>query len=108
MFCSFVAGCLLHHLLIRFHLLLFLPTMSRTRKNKGLTVPVEFAAFLKASLSKMAGQKFLDPQLISLDFWNKLPIKFSAVKFYEKSLVTFFKITTNQKFDLTFTCLDFQ
>ena len=59
----------------------------RPRKNKSPVVPMNFVAFLRASLSKMVGYHYLKPDLIDLDFWAKLPLKFSAVKFYDKSVV---------------------
>lgn len=46
-----------------------------------------FVAFLRASLSKLAGHKYIKSDLIDMDFWAKMPLKLSAVKFYDKSLV---------------------
>lgn len=60
---------------------------SRPRKNKPECVPVNFVAFLRASLAKMAGQHYIDRELIDLEFWTKMPLRFSSVKFYDKSLV---------------------
>ena len=59
----------------------------RPRKQKGDIVPVEFVAFLRVSLSKMAGHHFIHPGLIDLEFWSKMHLKFGAVKYYDKSLV---------------------
>ena len=59
----------------------------RPRKLKPETVPVNFVAFLRASLAKMAGHGFLKPDLIDLEFWSKMHLRFSSVKFYDKSLV---------------------
>lgn len=36
----------------------------------------------------MAGLHYIKPDLIDLQFWTKLPLKFSAVKHYDKSLVS--------------------
>lgn len=60
---------------------------NRPRKTKGEHVPLNFVAFLRASLSKLAGNRYIQPELIDVDFWTKMPLKFSAVKFYDKSLV---------------------
>ena len=60
---------------------------SRPRKNKPETVPVNFVAFLRASLAKMAGHGFLKPDLIDMEFWSKMHLRFSSVKFCDKSLV---------------------
>lgn len=35
----------------------------------------------------MAGYKYVKPELIDMEFWAKMPLKWSAVKFYDKSLV---------------------
>lgn len=60
----------------------------RPRKQKGVIVPAAFVAFLRISLSKMAGHRFIQPDLIDLEFWTKMHLKFGAVKYYDKSLVT--------------------
>lgn len=67
------------------------------RKNKPGTIPVKFVGFLRAALSKMAGLHYIKPELIDLQFWTKLPLKFSAVKHYDKSLVRFFFNVTSLK-----------
>ena len=59
----------------------------RPKKNKPEAVPVKFVAFLRAALAKMAGNHFLSPELIDMDFWSKMNLRFSSVKFYDKSLV---------------------
>ena len=66
---------------------LFLTLNYRPRKNKPGTVPVQFVWFLRVALSKMAGHRFINPELIDLQFWAKMPLKFSAVRHYDKSLV---------------------
>ena len=60
---------------------------SRPRKNKPGTIPVKFVAFLRASLAKMAGHHYISPDFIDMEFWAKMPLKLSAVKLYDKSLV---------------------
>lgn len=59
----------------------------RAKKSTTPTVPKNFVAFLRSALSKMAGNKFIKPELVDMEFWNKLGIKFAAVRFYDKSLV---------------------
>lgn len=58
------------------------------RKNQGPIVPTKFVAFLRASLAKMAGYKYIKSELIDAEFWSKMPLKFTAVKFYDKSVVS--------------------
>ena len=66
---------------------MFVLILYRPRKNKSAVVPISFVAFLRASLSKMAGHRYIQPDLIDMDFWGKMNIKFSAVKHYDKSVV---------------------
>lgn len=63
-----------------------LPTF-RPKKSPGEIVPMKFVAFLRASLAKLAGNHYIAADLIDMEFWAKMPLKFSAVKFYDKSLV---------------------
>lgn len=70
-----------------FKTIFFIISSYSPRKNKTPVVPSNFVAFLRASLSKMVGHKYLSPDVIDLDFWAKMPIKFSAVKYYDKSVV---------------------
>lgn len=35
----------------------------------------------------MAGHNYIRPEFIDMEFWSKMPLKLSAVKFYDKSLV---------------------
>ena len=58
--------------------------------NKCETVPHNFVAFLRASLAKLAGYQYINPDLINMEFWSKMPLKFTAVKYYDKSLVRIF------------------
>ena len=79
------------------HMLIIISSQFRPRgNNKGKTVPPSFVAFLRASLAKLAGYQYINPDLINMEFWTKMPLKFTAVKYYDKSLVckkkTFFKI----------------
>ena len=65
-------------------------TSSRTKKKSNIpSVPANFIAFLRASLAKMAGSNYIKPELIDMEFWTKIPIKFSAVKYYDKSFVRY-------------------
>ena len=48
---------------------------------------MKFIAFLRASLAKLSGYHYIKPDLIDLEFWSKMTLKFSAVKHYDKSLV---------------------
>ena len=59
----------------------------RRQRNKHGVVSVEFVAFLRASLAKLAGLKYIKPDLIDMEFWAKMPLKFNAIKYYDKSLV---------------------
>ena len=68
--------------------ILFHTLHCRPRNNKPGSVPIKFVAFLRAALSKMAGYKYVRPELIDMEFWTKMPLKWSAVKFYDKSLVS--------------------
>lgn len=36
----------------------------------------------------MVGHKYLKPELIDLNFWAKMPIKFQAIRMYDKHLVS--------------------
>ena len=60
---------------------------SRPKKQTGNIVLANFVGFLRASLSKLAGYQYIKPDLIDMDFWGKMHLKFSAVKHYDKSLV---------------------
>ena len=64
-------------------------------KTKGNVVPPKFVAFLQASLSKMAGHHYISPDLIDMEFWTEMPLKFRAIKFYDKSLVSEVKYWQN-------------
>ena len=57
------------------------------RTNKPGEIPSSFVAFLQASLSKMVGNQYLKRDIIDLDFWSKMSLKFCAIKNYDKSLV---------------------
>lgn len=74
------------------YLLLFRPK----KDKKGELVPAQFVAFLRASLAKLAGNKYIRPDFIDMEFWAKMPLKFSAVKFYDKSVVN--KIEFKKKY----------
>ena len=70
-----------------FHYANFFFFKHRPRKNQGRVVPHNFVAFLRSSLAKMAGYGYLDAKLVDLEFWTKMPLKFTAVRFYDKSVV---------------------
>ena len=74
----------------------------RPKRSVGSTVPPKFVAFLQASLSKMAGFHYIQPELIDLNFWSKMPIKFTAIKIYDKTVV-FMKNNTIKKKYFTYT-----
>lgn len=38
---------------------------------------------LRVTLSKMVSAKCLNPELINLDFWRRIPNKFRGIRFYE-------------------------
>ena len=43
----------------------------------------KFVAFLRATLSKMAGTDILNPEVIDLDFWNSWPRRFYNIRAYD-------------------------
>lgn len=51
-------------------------------------VPDIFIAFLKSSLTRMAGLGYIKDEFIDLDFWKSLPSKFRSFKFYGKKVIT--------------------
>ena len=59
----------------------------RPRQQGPLVLP-SFVAFLQASLAKMAGLRYIPREFIDYDFWAKMPLKFSAIQHYDKSLVS--------------------
>ena len=52
-------------------------------QDQDITVPEEFACILKIVLSKMVAAKCLNPELINLDFWRRIPGKFKGIRLYE-------------------------
>lgn len=50
-----------------------------------IVVQEEFTVILKLALSKMVASKCLNPDLINLDFWRKIPNKFKGIRYYEDS-----------------------
>lgn len=56
-------------------------------RQKGPVVYKPFVAFLRVCLGRMVGKKYLQPEMVNYDFWAKMPLKFSAIKFYNKTLV---------------------
>lgn len=51
--------------------------------DQDIAVPEEFAMLVRVTLSKMVTAKSLNPELINLDFWRKIPNKFKGIRFYE-------------------------
>ena len=51
--------------------------------EQDIAVPEELAMILRVALSKMVAAKCLNPELINLDFWRKIPNKFKEIRFYE-------------------------
>ena len=47
----------------------------------------DFVAFLQAALAKMAGHHYIKSDLIDVNFWAKMPTKFTAIALYDKSVV---------------------
>ena len=51
--------------------------------DQDIAVPEEFSMILRVTLSKMVSAKCLNPDLINLDFWRRIPNKFRGIRFYE-------------------------
>ena len=51
--------------------------------DQDIAVPEEFSMLLRVTLSKMVSAKCLNPELINLDFWRRIPNKFRGIRFYE-------------------------
>ena len=70
--------------------------------DQDIAVPEELAMILRVALSKMVSAKCLNPELISLEFWRKIPNKFKGIRFYEDRKKTFREvfnsIIINEKF----------
>ena len=47
-------------------------------------MPEEFTIILKVSLCKMVAAKCLNPELINLNFWRRVPAKFKGIRIYEE------------------------
>lgn len=72
-------------------------TLSISVHQKSAHIPYEFVYLLKATLAKMAGANFLNPNLINLDFWRTFSEKLVGIQNYElrtekeKNVSFFFK-----------------
>lgn len=54
-------------------------------EDQDIAVPEEFAMILRVALSKMVSAKCLNPEMINLDFWRRMPNKFRGIRFYENT-----------------------
>lgn len=51
----------------------------------------KFVAFLRATLSKMAGTGIIDPDFINVEFWSSWPRKFYNIRTYDSTKEEFEK-----------------
>lgn len=51
--------------------------------DTDIAVSEEFAVILQVALTKMVSAKCLNPDLINLDFWRRMPNKFKGIRYYE-------------------------
>lgn len=52
-------------------------------EDQDIAVPDEFAMIVRVALAKMVSSKCINPELINLDFWRRIPNKFRGIRFYE-------------------------
>lgn len=56
-------------------------------KDGNPVIDPKFIAFLRATLSKMAGVNEIDYKLIDLEFWSAWPRRFYNIKAYDATKV---------------------
>lgn len=59
--------------------------LSLDPEDQDIAVPEEFAMILRVALTKMVSAKCINPELVNLEFWRKIPNKFRGIRFYENN-----------------------